>query len=112
MEQLRLTFAKAEIPEFPNQYFSQNRYITFGNNNRYPDYLIDLYNGAAKHAAIINGKCTYIAGSGFVTSDPATQQFLDNANEKETWGQLIKKLCKDIEIFGKRIMVLGLTSTI
>jgi hypothetical protein len=100
MEELRFTFAKAEIPEFPNQYFSQNRYITFGNNNRYPDYLIDLYNGAAKHAAIINGKCTYIAGSGFVTADPATQQFLDNANEKETWNQLIKKLCKDIEIFG------------
>lgn len=100
MEQLRFTFAKAEIPEFPNQYFSQNRYITFGNNNRYPDYLIDLYNGAAKHAAIINGKCTYIVGSGFVTTDPSTQQFLDKANEKETWNQLIKKLCKDIEIFG------------
>jgi hypothetical protein len=117
MEELRFTFAKAEIPEFPNQYFSQNRYITFGNNNRYPDYLIDLYNGAAKHAAIINGKCTYIAGSGFVTADPATQQFLDNANEKETWNQLIKKLCKDIEYLegfiynvSKRIMVLGLTS--
>lgn len=100
MDQLRFTFAKAEIPEFPNQYFSQNRYITFGNNNRYPDYLIDLYNGAAKHAAIINGKCTYIVGSGFVTTDPSTQQFLDKANEKETWNQLIKKLCKDIEIFG------------
>jgi hypothetical protein len=100
MEQLRFTFAKAEIPEFPNQYFSQNRYITFGSNNRYPDYLIDLYNGAAKHAAIINGKCTYIVGSGFVTTDPTTQQFLDKANEKETWNQLIKKLCKDIEIFG------------
>ena len=100
MEQLRFTFAKAEIPEFPNQYFSQNRYITFGSNNRYPDYLIDLYNGAAKHAAIINGKCTYIVGSGFVTTDQSTQQFLDKANEKETWNQLIKKLCKDIEIFG------------
>ena len=100
MEQLRFTFAKAEIPEFPNQYFSQNRYITFGSNNRYPDYLIDLYNGAAKHAAIINGKCTYIVGSGFVTTNPSTQQFLDKANEKETWNQLIKKLCKDIEIFG------------
>ena len=100
MKQLRFTFAKAEIPEFPNQYFSQNRYITFGNNNRYPDYLIDLYNGAAKHAAIINGKCTYIVGSGFVTTDQSTQQFLDKANEKETWNQLIKKLCKDIEIFG------------
>ena len=100
MKQLRFTFAKAEIPEFPNQYFSQNRYITFGNNNRYPDYLIDLYNGAAKHAAIINGKCTYIVGSGFVTTNPSTQQFLDKANEKETWNQLIKKLCKDIEIFG------------
>jgi hypothetical protein len=100
MEQLKVTFAQAEIPVFTPQYANQNRYISFGNENRYPDYLIDLYNGAAKHAAIINGKCTYIAGSGFVTTDEPTKQFLAKANEKQTWDELIKELCKDVELFG------------
>lgn len=100
MEQIQLTFAQAEIPKFIPQYHNQNRYINFGEGNRYPDFLIDLYNGAAKHAAIINGKCTYIAGSGFVSNDPATNQFLDKANEKKSWHDLIKELCKDVELFG------------
>jgi len=100
MEEIKVTFAQVEIPEFNLGINQTHRWLNFGDANRYPDLLIDLYNGAAKHAAIINGKCTYIAGSGFISDDPATQQFLAKANEKQSWDELIKILCKDLVLFG------------
>ena len=48
-------------------------YIAYGNDkdwkNRYPDYLLHLYNRSAKHNAIVNGKADYIFGNGWAVDD-------------------------------------------
>lgn len=75
-------------------------YIPFGDRNDYPTYLLWLYNKSAKHNAIINGKCVYILGNGLKTDNPAGEVFLKKANESQTWDQLMKLACLDIENFG------------
>jgi hypothetical protein len=75
-------------------------YIPFGDRNDYPNYLLHLYNKSAKHNAIINGKCVYILGNGIKTESPAGEIFLKKANELQSWNQLLKLICLDIENFG------------
>ena len=75
-------------------------FVPFGDRNDYPTYLLWLYNKSAKHNAILNGKCVYIMGNGFTTESEAGKVFLQKANEKQSWDQLMKLACLDIENFG------------
>ena len=75
-------------------------YIPFGDRNDYPTYLLWLYNKSAKHNAIINGKCVYIMGNGIKSIEPQGDLFLQKANESQSWDQLMKLACLDIENFG------------
>ena len=118
MRQQRLTkvtevknTGQGEIMQVSSQDFADSRiptmieklgydYIPFGDVNNYPEYLLLLYNKSAKHNAIINGKCVYILGNGLTSEDPAGELFLKKANEKQSWDELIKMACLDIENFG------------
>ena len=75
-------------------------FVPFGDRNDYPTYLLWLYNKSAKHNAIINGKCVYIMGNGLMTESEPGKVFLQKANEKQSWDQLMKLACLDIENFG------------
>jgi len=75
-------------------------FVPFGDRNDYPTYLLWLYNKSAKHNAIINGKCVYILGNGLTTDSEPGKVFLQKANEKQSWDQLMKLACLDIENFG------------
>jgi hypothetical protein len=75
-------------------------FIPFGDRNDYPTYLLWLYNKSAKHNAIINGKCVYIMGNGLTTDSEPGKVFLQKANEKQSWDQLMKLACLDIENYG------------
>jgi DNA-binding CsgD family transcriptional regulator len=75
-------------------------FVPFGDRNDYPTYLLWLYNKSAKHNAIINGKCVYIMGNGLMTESEPGKVFLKKANEKQSWDQLMKLACLDIENFG------------
>jgi hypothetical protein len=75
-------------------------FVPFGDRNDYPTYLLWLYNKSAKHNAILNGKCVYIMGNGLTTESEPGKVFLQKANEKQSWDQLMKLACLDIENFG------------
>ena len=73
-------------------------WITWGNDNNYPKYLLDLYNsnGASLNTSIINKKVSYLTGKGIQDSlDVNLQEFIDD-NELED--QLIMA-SYDYEIF-------------
>ena len=55
---LYIKFENHKVPEFKE--VKNKEYIYFGEDNNYPDYLIELYLRCAKHNAIINGKTNYI----------------------------------------------------
>ncbi len=85
-------------------------YVLYGTDkkfyNRYPDFLISLYNESSIHNAIINGKVKYIAGQGWVVDKKVT---LSESTEINSWINEVgneslfsftEKIAKDRELFG------------
>jgi ribosomal protein S25 len=94
-----LTFAEARQPEFKEKKGIDGGYIKYGENNDYPEYIVDLYNKSSKHSAIIKSKVHYITGNGW-TGEPNAQAFIEKANRVESLNDLTRKVSLDIEIFG------------
>lgn len=46
-----------------------NKWVNYGRDNMYPEYLWDLYLNSSTHSAIIDGKVDYIIGEGWSTGD-------------------------------------------
>ena len=88
---ISVKFAQAQQPKF-REFKGANKYIQFGMDNNYPEYLLSLYNESAKHGAIIKGKVNYIYGDGFETTA--------NANSNgEGWNKILKRAIIDGTIF-------------
>jgi hypothetical protein len=98
-----LTFAEARQPEFKEKKGIDGGYIKYGENNDYPEYIVDLYNKSSKHSAIIKSKVHYITGNGW-SGEADAQAFIDKANRVESLDDLTRKVSLDIEIFGGAYM--------
>jgi hypothetical protein len=75
-----------------------NNFIKWGNDNDYPNYILELYNfyGSTTHKSIINKKVRLISGYGIrPIVDPRLSQW---ARENKLV-KLIKKLTIDFELF-------------
>ena len=94
-----LTFAEARQPEFKEKKGIDGGYIKYGENNDYPEYIVDLYNKSSKHSAIIKSKVHYITGNGW-SGEPDAQMFIDKVNRVESLNDLTRKVSLDVEIFG------------
>jgi DNA-binding MarR family transcriptional regulator len=94
MEIQVLTFAEAKQPEYKEK--KGEGYMQYGQNNDYPQYLLDLFNKSAKHNAIIRGKVNYIVGNGWA----GEEAIIKNVNREETLNDLTKKVALDLELFG------------
>jgi hypothetical protein len=108
-----LTFAEARQPEFKEKKGVDGGYIKYGENNDYPEYIVDLYNKSSKHSAIIKSKVHYITGNGW-SGEQDAQAFIDKANRVESLNDLTRKVSLDIEIFGGAYLeiIWGLGGTI
>lgn len=85
-----IKFADVKVPvmkELPNK-----GWVLFGEDNKYPDMLLNMFNKSSKHNGIILGKVNYIVGKGFEQNIAA--------NKYESANELLKKTCIDIEVFG------------
>lgn len=79
------------------------RFITYGDDNQYPGWLVDIYLNSPLNNQIINKKIDYIMGQEIVdeSNDPAFAKFLKECNRKgESLGDIVRKCVKDHEIFG------------
>jgi len=94
MEIQVLTFAEAKQPEYKEK--KGEGYMQYGQNNDYPQYLLDLFNKSAKHNAIIRGKVNYIVGNGWAGEEAIVKK----VNREETLNDLTKKVALDLELFG------------
>ena len=74
------------------------KYMKFGVDNQYPEYLISLYNQSSIHASCINSIVQAITGEGLITED---EQILKVANrEGESWNDIFGKVALDYKLFG------------
>jgi DNA-binding Lrp family transcriptional regulator len=85
-----IKFADVKVPvmkELPNK-----GWVMFGEDNKFPNMLLTMFNKSSKHNGIVLGKVNYIVGKGFDVVAPA--------NTYENCNEILKKLCLDIEVFG------------
>lgn len=94
-------FAQIDLPKF-----SETRYddfIRFGEDNLFPNFLIELSNRSDIHNAIISSKVDYICGNGFTydkRTDTKTDKFLESVNRFEDFATFFRKIVYDYVIFG------------
>ena len=82
MENKKFNFSAIKKEEFavnngfdrePNPYRNDSpdcpKYMKFGANNQYPEYLISLYNQSSIHASCVNSIVQAISGDGLVTDN-------------------------------------------
>ena len=96
----KLKFANIQRDKYSKRYNSESKdrkYIKWGNDNTYPDYLIELYNHSSTHAACVNAIVEAVKGEG-LTSD---KEFaLERANKYESWNDVYNKVALDYKLFG------------
>jgi hypothetical protein len=105
-----IDLAAHNVPQFKEE--RSKDWIMYGVErpwrNRYPDYLLELYNSSAKHHAIVQGKTDYIVGNGWAVDQSGLnteaiakiQQFVKRPNGKEDLNTLLYKATLDLEIYG------------
>ena len=93
-----LKFGGIAVPK-PTESNEKNndKFVNFGNDNNYPNFLLKLYNESSIHCSIINGKTTYILGDGLKFKDGKAVTV--NVNAADTFDELISKVTKDYLIF-------------
>ena len=87
-----LGFADNKLPEFKE--VKSKDWILFGEDNKFPNQLLYLYNKSSNHNAILNGKAIYIFGNGFETGNVVVNDL------GETFNQVMRKFIIDVELFG------------
>lgn len=99
---IKIGFADNKRPEFKE--VRNKDWILFGEDNKFPDHLLYLYDKSSVHGAIINNKVKYIIGNGInITGSPATPDkiSLTKVNRYgESMNKVLEKSCKDVEMFG------------
>ena len=100
---IRINFAESKIPVFKEN--KSKGFLTYGEDNAYPQMLINLYNSSPKHGAIVTQKAAYIAGDkteiiGNNTEEIArANDYLNNINAYEDFETLKNKIAQDLELF-------------
>lgn len=87
-----LGFSDNRIPEFKE--VNSKDWILFGEDNKFPDHLLYLYNKSSNHNAIVDGKVIYVFGGGFESGKIKVNPM------GETLNKVFEKFVKDIELFG------------
>ena len=99
----RINFHDNVLPVFKEN--KAKGYVTFGADNLYPDFLIELFNKSPKHNAIVSSKASYVAGVGTKvigqnTVDIAKAEAkIQSINAYETLNQVKGKIAYDLELF-------------
>ena len=99
-DKINLNFTKLvnktkEIPQLEVKQVKNCKYLKYGSDNLYPQYLFDLYNNSSQMNAIITTMKNYIIGNGIVSN------YKKIVNRKyETFDNFIEKIVLDYLIFG------------
>jgi len=87
-------------PTLPNVFRVKNyKWMSFGNDNLYPQYISELYSKSAINRTAIVSKKLNVLGEGLETVDPELQYVLNRANDEETWDEVFEKAVLDFELY-------------
>ena len=89
-------------PRYDELFVNARQYVTWGEDNMYPYYLIKLLNKSAKHRAIVETKASMVGGNGWNIegADPNMINFIKNKYSKDDLNTILKKVALDYEVLG------------
>jgi len=99
----RLQFHENKLPTFKEN--KAKDIYNFGDDNMYPDLLVDLFSKSPKHNAIVSSKASYVAGVGTAIVGENTQDIakaeakLKSINAYESYEEVKQKISYDLELF-------------
>ena len=99
----RLQFHENKLPTFKEN--KAKDIYNFGDDNLYPDLLVDLFSKSPKHNAIVSSKASYVAGVGTAIVAQNTQDIakaeakLKSINTYESFEEVKQKIAYDLELF-------------
>lgn len=94
------TFKFDSVPKPINKEYRGKDWVMWGENNNYPEWLIDLYNTSALHSTIIKSKQEQIIGQGIRSSTNADIVNQVVNSDMETIDDVLKKVALDYILFG------------
>lgn len=78
--------------------YSPYQWVNYGDNNLYPEYLLNLLSKSPNHSAFIHLRETMIKGSGVTYSDNLKEFFENLDEEGQTIDDLIETVATDLSI--------------
>lgn len=104
IEQIKLSIKQPSYVRPETHEVKLNKgYQTFGRDNKYPDYLLNIYFGSSQHQGIIQRKVDEIVGNGLfsATNQQEIDDFVKCCNIRgQSLNEIIRKAVNDNEIFG------------
>ncbi len=89
------------IPSWSAIVDNRKQYVTYGDGNKFPKYLWELYVTCELHQAIIDGSVDYIIGEGVSTTYKFSNFEGDKVNRyNESLTDVFAKVVTDFKIFG------------
>lgn len=100
MENLQFSILSNEariIPDIVEKKVSGKDYIGYGEDNKFPQYVWNLYLKSSVLQGIVNGTCDFVSGNGIVSNIPIGKVVNEEGEELE---DIIRKISIDYGIFG------------
>ena len=80
-------------------------FIPFGKDNLFPQYLAELKRQSSTHRSVLAQKTTFTTGGGFLTSNDALSNFIEDVNANgESLKDCFKKLADDYYTYGNAFL--------
>ena len=77
------------------------KWIPFGNDNMFPQYLAELKRKSSTHRSVLAQKTVFTSGAKFVCSDETLKDYIKDVNaDHESLRDVFKKLADDYYTFG------------
>tara|TARA_Y100000401_G_scaffold114245_1_gene116031 strand:+ start:403 stop:1734 length:1332 start_codon:yes stop_codon:yes gene_type:complete len=79
----------------------RTKFIPFGTNNLFPQYLAELKRKSSTHRSVLAQKSVFTSGAKFVTSNETVKEYIKDVNaDGESLRDVFKKLADDYYTFG------------
>ena len=83
----------------------RTKWIPFGNDNLFPQYLAELKRKSSTHRSVLAQKTVFTSGAKFVCSNDSLREFIEDVNaDHESLRDVFKKLADDYYTFGNAYM--------
>ena len=83
----------------------RTKWIPFGNDNLFPQYLAELKRKSSTHRSVLAQKTVFTSGAKFVCNNEPLREFIEDVNaNQESLRDVFKKLADDYYTFGNAYM--------